>query len=155
METFNNAGTIASIAGLAISIWLIFITRGAKKAAQEAKELVYNKNLLAELREINKTIDQIRNEIDKGIRSTARFLLVDTKNQIDYFKSKWNIELKGRGNIGFAREELKIALDAIDLCGNHLVEDDEKKRLLISISKVQQNFNEELGFFDRKSSRES
>jgi hypothetical protein len=155
LNTFNFIGSIASIIGLVISAFLIYFTKGAKKAAQEAKELVYGKNILFELREIKKYVDQSHAEIEKRFRHSSMLLLNESFDRINYFKTKWARELQGRGNISFIAKELSTALENVDSFGLGDLQDEEKRRLLIAIHKITQYLNEELGFFERRLSREN
>lgn len=57
------AGTIAGVVGVGISIYLIFVTKGARRAAREAREAVRSatqqRSLIEELETVNHKADQL------------------------------------------------------------------------------------------------
>ena len=63
ISAWTGAGTIASVIGLAISIALIFITRGAKRAAEDAERAVQTygrkRGLVEELESVHHKADQL------------------------------------------------------------------------------------------------
>lgn len=58
-------GTIASLGGLCISIWLIFITQDARDAAREARALARKRNLVEELESALQMIQQVGNFVQQ------------------------------------------------------------------------------------------
>ncbi len=63
MFLWTAVGTVAGVTGLGVSIYLIFVTRGARKAAQEAKATVQTatrkRSLIEELESVNNKADQL------------------------------------------------------------------------------------------------
>jgi hypothetical protein len=63
MFLWTAAGTIAGALGLGVSIYLIFVTRGAREAAEDAKATVQaatrKRGLIEELENVNHKADQL------------------------------------------------------------------------------------------------
>ena len=149
MDFVNILGALVSTIGLGISIWIITITTGARKAAQEARIMIYRNNLLNELREIKYTIVQFQNEIDKGNRGLLNYLILKSIDQVNVFKSKWIPELKDRGNISFMNEELETLSKFILKINSTSLDPKQKDRLYISTATALKYINDEMGFWER------
>ncbi len=55
----QNWGNVASVAGLAISVWVLIIARKAREAAQEARSAARLKSLVEVLKEASEMVTQI------------------------------------------------------------------------------------------------
>jgi len=63
MSVWTVLGTVASVLGVGVSIWLIFIAKGARKAAEDAEDTVQTytrkRGLVEELEAVNHKADQL------------------------------------------------------------------------------------------------
>jgi hypothetical protein len=59
MLAWTAVGTIASVAGFFVGLWVLMVARGAKRAADETKNLAQTKNLVEELEHACEKIQQI------------------------------------------------------------------------------------------------
>jgi hypothetical protein len=59
MEWWSIIGTIASVAGLALGLYVLYVAIGARSAAQDARVLARKRNLAEELEQTMKYIEQV------------------------------------------------------------------------------------------------
>jgi hypothetical protein len=55
----HNWGNLASVLGLIISLWVLWVARGARKAAEDARAVARRRSLIEELEEADRRIQEI------------------------------------------------------------------------------------------------
>jgi hypothetical protein len=150
LDTINIIGTTASFIGLLISIWLIRVATGARKAAQEARDYVYKRNLIEDFKEIENIITQLEHELHNGSKTFLQYLTIQSLKKIRYFRSRWSYEISGRANVAMITQELDNLSRQLSTCQNTALTQIEIKDIEIVVSKINQYLYEELGILDKK-----
>jgi hypothetical protein len=86
---FNWIAGIASIAGLAISIWTLIVATGAKKAAGEAREAVRKGNAAEEFKDLSRVADEFLNHIESDQVPAAVLRARDLMSAISLASRRW------------------------------------------------------------------
>lgn len=71
MEWWTISGTVASIVGLGVSIAVLCVAKGAKKAAEEARDQAGRRTLVDELRNASAKVQHISTLLKSGERTAV------------------------------------------------------------------------------------
>lgn len=93
ISVWTAVGTIASAVGLGISVWLIFITKGARKAAEDAEETVQTytrkRDLVQELEAVNHRADQLGALLHHEQWFAAQMRIQEIQSSCSEILSRW------------------------------------------------------------------
>jgi hypothetical protein len=82
-------GTVASVAGLGISIYLIFVTQAARDAARDARSLARKLNLVEELENASQKIQQVGSFIQQDQWVAVRLRSEEILSACQITLSRW------------------------------------------------------------------
>src|SRR5579859_6999190 len=82
-------GTVASVAGLGISIYLIFVTQAARDAARDARSLARKLNLVEELESASQKIQQVGSFIQQDQWVAVRLRSEEILSACQITLSRW------------------------------------------------------------------
>ncbi|MBZ5504187.1 MAG: hypothetical protein LAO78_01755 [Acidobacteriia bacterium] len=86
VDSWTIIGTFASVAGLALSLFVLHVAKGAKKAAEDAKVLAEKRNLAEELQQARRNIEQIGDYLNKrewmAVRIRAQEIMTSCRESL-------------------------------------------------------------------------
>jgi hypothetical protein len=85
----DNWGDLASCVGLAVSIWLLFISRGARKASQEARAAVFRRNLVDDLRGFSEDVQFVVSLVQSCNWGLAASRCSRLLQGLHFFSGRW------------------------------------------------------------------
>jgi hypothetical protein len=124
-------GTVASVIGLGVGIYVIVVARGAREAAQAASALGRKRNLAEELESASQKIQQVGNFIQQGqwvpVRMRTEEILVSCKIAL----SRWpdNLSESHKNGILTAARLMRSITLALGNCKESEMTEVEKKKI--------------------------
>lgn len=155
MNTLAEIGSIASIISLAISIVLVIITKKAKLAAEEARNSILGKSLVYELREIREVVKHVDISIKTDTFDKIIYLLRETNEKLNYFKTKWVISIRNRENFLYIFKEIEDIIESIEALKELSFNEEQRSVNGAKIRIVLKYFAQELGYFDMRRQEEN
>lgn len=107
----QNWGNVASVAGLAVSVWVLFVAKKARKAAEEARSAARLKNLVEALEEASAKALQIGIFLRAEKWDVVHLLVGEVLNVCKLIRSRWGESLPERA--GLDLDEVAIIAKSI------------------------------------------
>ena len=89
MSTLDIVGAVASIAGLLVAIWTLKVARGARRAAQEAREAVRLSTAAEEFAALNRMASEFLGYVENSQPQAAALSARDLLTGILTAKERW------------------------------------------------------------------
>jgi len=107
---FDLIAGIASIVGLAISVWTLVVATGARKAAKEAREAVRKGNAAEEFKNLSRISDEFLSHIESDQVPGALMRARDLMSAISLASNRWGrfLSVQSRNNIEEAYSQISV-----------------------------------------------
>lgn len=107
---FNLVAGIASVVGVAISIWTLIVATGAQRAAREAREAVRKGNAAEEFQDLSRIADEFLSHIEADQVPAALVRARDLMSAISLASRRWGrfLSVEGRNNFEEAYAQVSI-----------------------------------------------
>jgi hypothetical protein len=130
---FNLITGIASIVGLAVSIWTLIVATGAQKAAREAREAVRKGNAAEEFKNLSTIADEFLGHVEADQVPAALLRARDLMSAISLASRRWGrfISVDGRNN--FEEAYVQISVISRSLSTNGAPSTPQQKDKLLKI----------------------
>jgi len=89
MDLWTVTGTIASVAGLGVSIWVLRVAKDAREAAQGARSHARKRNLIEELDSAYQKIQQVGNFIQQEQWAAVRIRTEEIQASCKLTLTRW------------------------------------------------------------------
>jgi len=89
MFWWTVVGTLASVVGVGVSVYVIFVARGARKAAEAARALGRKRDLVEELESASQKIQQVGNFIQQSQWTPVRMRTEEILSSCKLALSRW------------------------------------------------------------------
>jgi hypothetical protein len=89
VTTLDIAGAIASVAGLLVAIWTLTVAKGARKAAQEARESIRLGNAAEEFATLNRMAAEFLGYVENSHTEAAALRARDLVVGVVAAKERW------------------------------------------------------------------
>jgi hypothetical protein len=123
-------GTLASIAGLGVGIYVVIVARGARAAAESARSMARKRNLVDELEAASQKIQQVGNFIQQEQWAAARMRTEEILTSCQLTLTRWPDHLSEtrRNEVMTASTLMRsIALTVADLVNGQATPVQKKK----------------------------
>jgi len=107
---FDLITGIASIVGLAISVWTLIVATGAKRAAGQAREAVRKGNAAEEFKNLSRVADEFLSHIEADQVPAAVLRARDLMSAISLASRRWGrfLSVEGRNNFEEAYGQISV-----------------------------------------------
>lgn len=105
----DNWGSLASLLGLILSFVVLFVSVGAKKAAEGARKTIEQKTLVGDLRAVSESLEWTMILSDNRRWDLANHVASRTLKDVTYIQTRWNHHLAES-----SQEELSILIGQLD-----------------------------------------
>lgn len=93
MDWWTVIGTVASVVGLAISIWVLVVAKDARDAAKAARSFARKRNLVEELEGASQKIQQVGNFIQQEEWAAVRLRTEEIQASCKLTLTRWPDQL--------------------------------------------------------------
>src|SRR4029077_11184510 len=93
IDLWTVIGTLAGVAGLAVGVWTLVVARGAREAAQAARKLARQRNLVEELEGASQKIQQVGNFIQQEEWAAVRIRTEEIQAACKLSLTRWPDQL--------------------------------------------------------------
>jgi hypothetical protein len=141
---FNIIADIASIAGLAISIWTLIVATGAQKAAKEAREAVRKGNAAEEFRSLSGIADEFLSHVEDDQVPAAILRARDLMSAMSLASRRWGrfLSVEARNNFEEAYGQISVISRSLSANGAPSNPQQKEKMLKICHSVIKAMSNE-------------
>jgi hypothetical protein len=149
-------GAIASVAGFFLSLYVLRVAKGARKAAQEAKALARKRNLVEELDDASQKLQQVGNFLQQrqwvGVQIRAAEVLTICREAM----TRWSDHLSDdrRSGVGIAVTQVQTIATQVAQIGQRDVTPRENKNLAEAHLSAAGHISAALGEARRKEERD-
>ena len=156
MLWIDFGGSIASVLGLAVSVWVLVVARRAKKAAEEARSVARRRNLVEELDSAEHKLQELGTFLQQeewvGVQIRTAEILAICRSAM----TRWSDHLpEGRRNDVLTAVQLihSIATKVAEVSSAEHIAPADKKRLVATHLKASGFLNDALGEARRQDER--
>jgi hypothetical protein len=130
---FNLIAGTASIVGLALSIWILIVAAGAKKAASEAREAIRKGNAAEEFKNMSRIADEFLGHIETDQIPAAVLRARDLMSASSLASRRWGrfLSMEGRNNLEEAYSQISIIARSLSTNGAPATRQQKDKMLKI------------------------
>jgi hypothetical protein len=141
---FNLIAGIASIVGLAISIWTLIVATGARKAAKEAREAVRKGNAAEEFKYLSRIADEFLGHVEADQVPAAMMRARDLMSAISLAGHRYGrfLSVQGRNNFEEAYGQISVISRSLSTNGAPSTPQQKDKLLKICHGVVRAMSNE-------------
>jgi hypothetical protein len=130
---FNLIASIASIAGLGISIWTLIVATGARRAANEAREAVRKGNATEEFKNLTRIADEFLTHVEADQVPAALVRARDLMSAMSLASSRYGRFLTVDGRNTFEEAYGQISIISRSLSANGAPSSPQQKDKLLKI----------------------
>lgn len=148
----GNWGDIATLAGLMVSLWVLVVSRRARRAAIEARDAVFRRNVVDDLRRFSDEISFLGSLVDTRSWSVASSVSTRLLQSLHFFAGRWDGVLGSE-----SRRSVNGLIVQIGTVRTQLVRfvskppsEDELASLSGSLSKVGSTLSRQVGRYESK-----
>jgi hypothetical protein len=107
---FDLIAGIASIVGLAVSVWTLVVATGARRAAREAREAVRKGNAAEEFKNLSRVADEFLSHVEADQVPGALMRARDLMSAISLASHRWGrfLTVQGRNNFEEAYSQISV-----------------------------------------------
>lgn len=154
--TWTVIGTVASLAGLALGLYVMIVARGAREAAQAARALARRRSLVEELEGASKRVQQVGNFIEQeqwtAVRMRAEEILASCRLTL----TRWPDHLSEprRNEVMTASSLMRSITMTTSELVNGQISDEQRRKITDAHIRASEHINSALGEALREEERE-
>ena len=130
---FNLVAGIASVVGVAISIWTLIVATGAQRAAREAREAVRKGNAAEEFQDLSRIADEFLSHIEADQVPAALVRARDLMSAISLASRRWGRFLSVEGRNNFEEAYAQVSIISRSLSANGAPSTPQQKDKMLKI----------------------
>jgi len=130
---FNLVAGIASVVGVAISIWTLIVATGAQRAAREAREAVRKGNAAEEFQDLSRISDEFLSHIEADQVPAALVRARDLMSAISLASRRWGRFLSVEGRNNFEEAYAQVSIISRSLSANGAPSTPQQKDKMLKI----------------------
>lgn len=133
----QNWGSVASVVGLVISIWVLIVARKAKAAAEKARFLARLKTVVEELKEANNKVSLVGVFLREQKWEIAQLVANEVLGICVAASSRWGDQMEqSRNDLLNACTLMRSISDLCDIAATRALIDDERLAMIAAQSEA-------------------
>jgi hypothetical protein len=143
----NNWGSLASVLGLVFSFLAFLFSKGASKAARQARDLAQSRSLAQDMNNLDRIARDLVSDIDGGRGERACERTRELISQLQYLCARWVklLSKESKDSLMTAREQLVSVHEVLVSNSSNAISAQNRPELIKSSVRASEVFSKEYG----------